>query len=104
MNTKLQVWHIPQIPGRPFLVPVSSPLEAKKVMLLLAEYDTFQYENSIKPDYSFAQGLDEWLEDEQEWADWIDEDGFTIEEFDLINGSLVLITDERYIVDLRDAV
>lgn len=57
METKLRVWHIPQMPCKSFHVPVSSPGEAIKILGVLADYDLFQFENHIKPDYSSAQGL-----------------------------------------------
>ncbi len=54
---KLRVWHIPQIPGKPFFVDVSSVEEGVRMMSALDDYDAFQYENNIKPDYSNANGL-----------------------------------------------
>lgn len=53
----LIVWHIPQVPMKPFKVPVDSPEEGAKVMAILAAYDKFQLDNNVKPDYSNAQGL-----------------------------------------------
>lgn len=81
METKLRVWHIPQIPCRPFYVPVSTPEEAIKILDVLANYDLFQLENNIKPDYSNAQGLEEWIEAEQDWLEWNSEDGLEIKEY-----------------------
>jgi hypothetical protein len=54
----LRVWHIPQIPGKPFHVAVQSLAEAKLVLNALAQYDLFQFDNHIKPDYANAQGLE----------------------------------------------
>lgn len=54
----LRVWHIPQVPGKAFRVPVDSLVQAKLVLDTLANYDLFQYENSIKPDYCNAAGLE----------------------------------------------
>ena len=71
---KLKVWHIPQVPGVSFDVPVDSVEEAVKIMSLLADYDTFQFENHIKPDYCNAQGLLMWDEEQKEWTDWYDEE------------------------------
>ncbi|AEZ66275.1 hypothetical protein EXT67_20440 [Pectobacterium atrosepticum] len=51
MKQKLRVCHVPQIPMEPFIVPVSSLEEAVVVMNALADYDLFQFENKIKPDY-----------------------------------------------------
>lgn len=55
---KLRVCHYPQIPMKPFYVYVDSVEEAWKVANILANYDTFQYENNIKPDYSNMSGLE----------------------------------------------
>lgn len=81
MEVKLRVWHILQIPCKPFHVPVSSPDEAIKILGVLADYDLFQFENHIKPDYSSAQGLEEWDEAEQEWVEWNSDDGLDIREY-----------------------
>jgi hypothetical protein len=71
---KLRVWWIPQIPGKPFYVPVNSLEEAKLVLDTLAAYDLFQLKNNIKPDYANAGGLQEWEEEGKEWVDWYDEE------------------------------
>lgn len=73
----LQVWWIPQIPGSPFEVDVASVAEAAKLLTVLADYDRFQYENRIKPDYSNSGGLRRWCDDngdgEPGWEDWYDD-------------------------------
>ncbi len=80
MDTKLRVWWIPQIPMKPFFVPVNSVSEGVLVMDALAEYDKFQFQNNIKPDYCNAGGLqmfDEYDDTDSEngsWVDWYDED------------------------------
>lgn len=79
---KLRVWHIPQVPGKAFHVSVDSLEEAIKILNVLANYDLFQYENNIKPDYCNAQGLQEWDEDSKEWMEWESEDGFDIREYE----------------------
>lgn len=79
---KLRVWHIPQIPCKAFHVEVSSPEDAIKILTTLANYDLFQLENNIKPDYSNAQGLEEWNEEEKEWEEWYSEEGFDIKEYE----------------------
>lgn len=81
MEANLRVWHIHQIPCKSFHVPVSSPDEAIKILGVLADYDLFQFENHIKPDYSSAQGLEEWNEAEQEWVEWNSDDGLDIREY-----------------------
>ncbi len=83
----LRVWHIPQVPGKPFHVPVASPAEAKKVLETLAHYDLFQFANNIKPDYCNAAGLEVYEADagdgEPGWCEWYDEEGFGIDESEL---------------------
>jgi hypothetical protein len=76
----LKVWHIPQIPGKSFEVAVNNIEEAKIILNILADYDIFQYENNIKPDYCNLQGLIVYDEDadgdgNSDWVDWEDEDG-----------------------------
>ena len=78
-ENELRVWHIPQIPGEPFHVSVESPQEAVKVLNILAEYDNFQFEQNIKPDYSNAAGLE--VFEDGEWCEWYSEDGESIDEF-----------------------
>jgi len=69
----LRVWHIPQIPGKPFYVAVTSPEEAIKILNVLADYDLFQFKNNIKPDYCNASGLV--VFEDGEWLEWYTEDG-----------------------------
>ena len=76
MTATMRVWHIPQVPMDPFSVPVSSVDDAIRIMNLLANYDIFQFENNIKPDYCNMSGL-EVLEGD-EWLEWENEDGLTI--------------------------
>ncbi|HHT4259157.1 TPA: superinfection exclusion protein [Klebsiella variicola] len=78
---KLRVWHIPQVPMKPFYVEVSSVREGVHMMDTLARYDAFQLENNIKPDYSNVNGLqvfDDTLSEQDlvdmeltdRWVDW----------------------------------
>jgi hypothetical protein len=85
--SELKVWHIPQVPmDEAFEVPVQSPEEAILVMNALAHYDLFQLANNIKPDFSNAQGLVEWSEEEKEWLDWFDDEGDDIDQYADKNG------------------
>jgi hypothetical protein len=74
----LQVWWVPQVPMNAFEVDVSSVAEGVKVMNVLADYDFFQFENNIKPDYCNAGGLSRWCADGGDgvpgWEDWYDEE------------------------------
>ncbi len=64
----LRVWHIPQVPCPPFLVSVPDVAQAKLVLRALADYDRFQFENRVKPDYCNAQGLE--VFECAEWCEW----------------------------------
>lgn len=77
----LRVWHCPQVPMKPFIVTVDSLEEAMKVLDILADYDLFQYENKVKPDYCSAQGLEEYDAADEEWYEWYSEDGMNIKEY-----------------------
>jgi Superinfection exclusion gene product 17 len=75
---KLRVYWHPQVPCPAFHVDVKSLREARLIMNALADYDIFQYENRIKPDYCNAGGLSEFdPEDDHDgpdgsWCDWHD--------------------------------
>lgn len=73
MNKKLKVWWKPQIPMKSFEVEVSSVEEGAKLLRVLADYDAFQFDNRIKPDYCNAGGLVQ-LDDDGEWTDWYDDE------------------------------
>jgi|GEM_PF-2486960 len=88
-NGALRVWWIPQVPGRPFLVSVPSVEAAALILGTLAQYDIFQLENRIKPDYCNAGGL-EVLEGD-EWEEWYSEEGESIDDVML---SVAAITPE----------
>lgn len=77
----LRVWWIPQVPGKRFFVYVDDLEQAKLIMNVLADYDIFQYENHIKPDYSNAGGLEMFDEGEDYWLDWHSEDGDSFDEW-----------------------
>lgn len=78
---KLRVWHNCQV-GRVkhFYVEVSSIEEAWKILNVLWDYDLFQYENNIKPDYINSSGVEYFDEEENDWCEWYDEDGFDLKE------------------------
>lgn len=75
----LRVWWIPQVPMKAFEIDVASVQEGVKVMDVLADYDAFQFENNVKPDYCNAGGLNRWCENcdgegAPGWEDWYDEE------------------------------
>lgn len=78
-NGDLKVWWIPEIPMKAFEFPVNTLQEAFTLLKALAEYDEFQFENNIRPDYSNAGGLIVFDEFNDEWCEWYSEDGDDIE-------------------------
>lgn len=70
---KLRIWWIPQVPMEAFRADVDSIEEAKKILNILANYDLFQLEHKIKPDYSNTGGLE--CSDGKEWLEFEDEEG-----------------------------
>jgi len=75
---ELRVWHIPQVPMTAFRISVKSIKEAIKILDVLADYDEFQFEHKVKPDYSNVQGLEEF--DGKEWCEYYDDEGRDIQE------------------------
>ncbi len=71
-ETGLKVWWVPQVPGKKFEADVASVAEGVKLMRVLADYDAFQFENNIKPDYCNAGGI--MMLENGEWVDWFDEE------------------------------
>ena len=69
---KLRVSHFPQIPCQPFIVDVNTLFMAKIVSDALANYDLFQFDNNIKPDYCNATTVE--IYEDGEWVDWIDDE------------------------------
>lgn len=75
----LQVWWVPQVPMKAFTVDVASVAEGVKIMDTLAEYDIFQADNNVKPDFCNAGGLQQWCADcdgdgTPGWEDWYDDE------------------------------
>jgi hypothetical protein len=64
----LKVWWIPQVPMKSFEVPVPDLKTADILLDALANYDLFQFENRIKPDYCNAGGLV--VFQDGDWEDW----------------------------------
>lgn len=81
---RLRVWWIPQIPLKkgeePFYIDVSDIYEAKRTLDVLADYDMYQLEHNIKPDFSNVGGVE--LFEDGEWLTWIDpETGLDFEDY-----------------------
>ena len=73
-----RVWWIPQVPMKAFYYEVPDVMTGKHLLEALAQYDLFQYENKVKPDYSNAGGLQ--VLENGEWLDWENEDGESIDD------------------------
>lgn len=70
----IRVLHYPQVGyDKSFIVEVDNLREAKLVCAVLANYDFFQFENKIKPDYANTTVVEEWSDDDQDWISWYDE-------------------------------
>lgn len=76
----LRVWWIPQIPMKAFTVPVADLRQAKLLLRALADYDRFQFENKVKPDYCNAGGLS--VYEDGAWSDWESPDGESIDDLE----------------------
>jgi len=65
----LRVWWMPQVGADipPFYVPVPNMETAAIVADVLANYDLFQFENKIKPDYANMGGVERF--EDGEWCD-----------------------------------
>lgn len=85
----LRLWHIPQIPMKPFYVTVATLTEARLLYDVLADYDAFQFDNNIKPDYSNATGLSVFDANDTtdgvngSWCDWYSDDGKELRDYTL---------------------
>lgn len=71
---KLRINHYPQLQSKPFMIEVNSLEEAYKISNILANYDLFQYENKIKPDYANMTVIEEYDEKEKKWLLWEDKE------------------------------
>lgn len=63
-NGALRVWHIPQVPMKAFYAQVPDLKSAALILDALSSYDSFQFENRIKPDYCSAHGLGIYSQDD----------------------------------------
>ena len=76
-NMKLRIWHMPQIGVKDctFNVNVKNVDEAAKLLNTLWDYDNFQFEKRLKPDFSNASGLEYFDKEDKEWQEYYDEEG-----------------------------
>lgn len=66
----LRVWWIPQVPMKAFYRNVVDLAQAALLIETLADYDRFQFENRIKPDYANMGGLQ--VFEDGDWVNWYD--------------------------------
>ena len=85
---QLRVIWVPQVPMKPFIVPVESLREAAKILDVLSCYDLFQYENKVKPDYTNMGSLEVFDSNDTtdspdgSWVNWCDPDtDYSIDEW-----------------------
>lgn len=64
---ELRVWWVPQIPMQAFYVTVGTVAEGRRLLEVLADYDLFQLEHHVKPDFANAGGLERW--DGEDWEE-----------------------------------
>ena len=72
-NPEFRVWWIPQVPMKSFKYDVPSLDAGVMLCDALAQYDLFQYDNRVKPDYSNAGGIS-WRHPEHTDGEWVDVD------------------------------
>ena len=78
---KMRIWHMPQVGVKncTFKVDVKNTDEAALLLNTLWDYDNFQFEKRLKPDFSNTSGLEYWDDEDQEWQEYYD-DGIDINE------------------------
>lgn len=76
---QLRVWWVPQMPMEPFVVNVATVDEGIKILDVLADYDLFQFEQKVKPDYSNTGRLE--LSEDEGWTDWYSNEFDDLDEY-----------------------
>lgn len=66
----LRIWWVPQVPMPAFRKEVSNLSEAKLLLDTLTQYDIFQYEHNIKPNYCNVGGLEMFAPEDDDWFEW----------------------------------
>jgi len=75
------------VPGKAFHIDVETPEEGRNLLDVLANYDQFQFDQRIKPDYANAGGLE--VFEGGEWIEWEGDFGEDIGAYELVEGKLV---------------
>ncbi len=86
----LRVWWIPQVGAKipTFRTPVKNLREAKLLLEVLANYDLYQLDNKIKPDFANVGGLEVYDNNvdgdgNTGWCSWYDENGNDEDDYDM---------------------
>lgn len=79
MEEKLRVWY--SILGtETYYQEVKTPEEAKLVIDSIARFLNTKIEEGVFENHCSVAGLEEWDEENEEWYDWYDEEGFDFDE------------------------
>jgi hypothetical protein len=78
-----RVYHQSNVPCEPFYVSVENIEQAILILNVLANYDLYLQDLYLGKEFSNCQGLEQFNEDSQEWEEYYNNDGESIE--DLMN-------------------
>ena len=84
-GAEFRVWWTPQLPMKAFLYPVPDYANGKMLTDALAQYDLFQFEHHVKPDYCNAGGI-QWRHPTMTDGEWWDLDEDEAEELGFADG------------------
>lgn len=73
----------PEFKGIEFYMNVRTPLEGLVAIDALAVYELFLGDKGLMPDHSNVMMLEVYNTESQEWEDWMDEYGNTIDSIDV---------------------
>jgi hypothetical protein len=90
-KVEFRVWWMPQVPMEPFLFPVPTMEAAQMLCDALAQYDRFQFDNKVKPDYSNAGGAS-WRHPKLTGGEWWDFDPDVPDEYEEVEDAVATLT------------
>ena len=79
MEKKLRIYYT-ILGTETYYQEVKTPEEAKLVIDSIARFLNTKVEEGVFEDHCSAAGLEEWVEEEDEWVEWYDEDGLDLDE------------------------
>jgi Superinfection exclusion gene product 17 len=88
---EFRVWWMPQVPMTPFLYQVPTLEAAQMLCEALADYDLFQLNNKIKPDYPNAGGAS-WRHPTLTGGEWLDFDPEVPDEYEEVEDAISRLT------------